>query len=121
MSYKAIIVGVCVSRVIPYLRQMVFAKCHHPFVLHMAYAFQTELHVILVLDFVTSGTIQVSAAPTPLPHESKHLLFSYSYVCRKEHSSPTSPSITRIVTHPLGWNTVEWSTQGDTPAGMKLP
>eukprot|EP00904_Undaria_pinnatifida_P008076 jgi/Undpi1/4399/HiC_scaffold_17.g07756.m1 len=38
--------------------KMVFQKCHHPFVLHMDYAFQTEQHAIIVLNLVTSGTIQ---------------------------------------------------------------
>lgn len=38
---------------------MVFQACHHPFVLHMDYAFQTEAHVIIVLNLVTSGNLQV--------------------------------------------------------------
>lgn len=38
---------------------MVFQACNHPFVLQMDYAFQTELHVIIVLNLVTTGNLQV--------------------------------------------------------------
>ncbi|CAN0511965.1 unnamed protein product, partial [Scytosiphon promiscuus] len=39
---------------------MVFQACNHPFVLQMHYAFQTELHAIIVLNLVTTGNLQVS-------------------------------------------------------------
>lgn len=38
---------------------MVFQACNHPFVLQMDYAFQTELHAIIVLNLVTTGNLQV--------------------------------------------------------------
>lgn len=41
--------------------QMVFQACNHPFVLQMDYAFQTELHAIIVLNLVTTGNLQVGA------------------------------------------------------------
>ena len=40
------------------VRQIVYEKCHHPFVLRMDYAFQTEHHAIIVLNLVTTGNIQ---------------------------------------------------------------
>lgn len=48
--------------------QMVFQACNHPFVLQMDYAFQTELHAIIVLNLVTTGNLQVGTAciQTPL-------------------------------------------------------
>ena len=45
------------------VRQMVFQACNHPFVLQMDYAFQTELHAIIVLNLVTTGNLQVSTLP----------------------------------------------------------
>lgn len=41
------------------LEQMVFQACNHPFVLQMDYAFQTELHAIIVLNLITTGNLQV--------------------------------------------------------------
>ncbi len=38
---------------------MVFQVCNHPFVLQMDYAFQTELHAIIVLNLITTGNLQV--------------------------------------------------------------
>ncbi|CAN0307215.1 unnamed protein product [Ectocarpus sp. 6 AP-2014] len=38
--------------------KMVFQACNHPFVLQMDYAFQTELHAIIVLNLVTTGNLQ---------------------------------------------------------------
>ncbi|CAN0270350.1 unnamed protein product, partial [Pylaiella littoralis] len=44
---------------------MVFQACHHPFVLQMDYAFQTELYAIIVLNLVTTGNLQdaIDSAP----------------------------------------------------------
>ena len=53
----------CVFRFVVFrfsVRQIVYEKCHHPFVLRMDYAFQTEHHAIIVLNLVTTGNIQVS-------------------------------------------------------------
>ncbi|CAM9360489.1 unnamed protein product, partial [Hapterophycus canaliculatus] len=45
--------------------KMVFQACNHPFVLQMHYAFQTELHAIIVLNLVTTGNLQdaIDSAP----------------------------------------------------------
>lgn len=45
--------------------QMVFQSCNHPFVLQMHYAFQTELHAIIVLNLVTTGNLQVKKTASP--------------------------------------------------------
>ena len=59
-----------------YTVQMVFQRCHHPFVLHMDYAFQTDQHAIIVLNLVTSGTIQVSSSHPTRREGGATLLFS---------------------------------------------
>lgn len=38
--------------------QIVFQACHHPFVLQMDYAFQTEQYAIIVLNLITTGNLQ---------------------------------------------------------------
>lgn len=68
-AYKVIVRVCAFARAVPCLRQNVLVKCHHALLVHLDYALQTELHVILVLNLATSGTIQVSAAPMPLPCE----------------------------------------------------
>eukprot|EP00904_Undaria_pinnatifida_P007970 jgi/Undpi1/4302/HiC_scaffold_17.g07668.m1 len=50
--------------------KIIFEKCSHPFMLHMDYAFQTTQHAILVLNLVTSGSIQ-SNTLRPSSHPSR--------------------------------------------------
>eukprot|EP00903_Cladosiphon_okamuranus_P021659 g19913.t1 len=45
--------------------KMVFQACNHPFVLQMDYAFQTELHAIIVLNLVTTGNLQDAIDSSP--------------------------------------------------------
>eukprot|EP00904_Undaria_pinnatifida_P007962 jgi/Undpi1/4296/HiC_scaffold_17.g07662.m1 len=45
--------------------KIVYEKCHHPFVLRMDYAFQTEHHAIIVLNLVTTGNIQEAIEASP--------------------------------------------------------
>ena len=37
--------------------KLVFASCHHPFIVNMEYSFQTEAHVFIVLDLVMGGDL----------------------------------------------------------------
>ena len=37
--------------------KLVFASCHHPFIVNMEYSFQTNPHVFIVLDLVTGGDL----------------------------------------------------------------
>jgi len=43
----------------------VFAACHHPFIIDMDYAFQTEGHAILVLGLATAGDLQEAIDNSP--------------------------------------------------------
>mmetsp|Transcript_25961 Transcript_25961/g.51744 ORF Transcript_25961/g.51744 Transcript_25961/m.51744 type:complete len:669 (+) Transcript_25961:261-2267(+) len=43
----------------------VFAVCHHPFIIDMDYAFQTEGHAILVLGLATAGDLQEAIDNAP--------------------------------------------------------
>jgi len=43
----------------------VFAACHHPFIVDMDYAFQTEGHAILVLGLATCGDLQQAIDDSP--------------------------------------------------------
>lgn len=50
------------------IRQVVYEKCHHPFVRHMDYALQTEQYAIIVLNLITTGSIQVDPGSRALPN-----------------------------------------------------
>lgn len=58
--------------------QMVFQACNHPFVLQMDYAFQTELHAIIVLNLITTGNLQVPCASNATASSTHPLFFSES-------------------------------------------
>jgi hypothetical protein len=45
--------------------KVVFAACHHPFIIDMDYAFQTEGHAILVLGLATAGDLQEAIDDSP--------------------------------------------------------
>ena len=45
--------------------KVVFAACHHPFIIDMDYAFQTEGHAILVLGLATAGDLQQAIDDSP--------------------------------------------------------
>ncbi|CAM9404935.1 unnamed protein product [Ascophyllum nodosum] len=45
--------------------KMVFQACNHTFMLQMDYAFQTELHAIIVLNLVTTGNLQDAVDSSP--------------------------------------------------------
>eukprot|EP00904_Undaria_pinnatifida_P007968 jgi/Undpi1/4300/HiC_scaffold_17.g07666.m1 len=45
--------------------KVVYEKCHHPFVRHMDYALQTEQYAIIVLNLITTGSIQDAIDESP--------------------------------------------------------
>ena len=50
--------------------KLVFASCHHPFIVSMEYAFQTERYAFIVLDLVTGGDLHQA-------RKVRHLVFIF--------------------------------------------
>ncbi|GMH65357.1 hypothetical protein TL16_g04179, partial [Triparma laevis f. inornata] len=68
-------------------RQLVFASCHHPFIVNMEYSFQTDCHVFIVLDLVTGGDLhqaRKACASRRLP-EDRMMFYAAEIVLAVDH------------------------------------
>mmetsp|Transcript_12600 Transcript_12600/g.25690 ORF Transcript_12600/g.25690 Transcript_12600/m.25690 type:complete len:814 (+) Transcript_12600:250-2691(+) len=67
--------------------KLVFASCHHPFIVNMEYSFQTPGHVIIVLDLVTGGDLhqaRKACASRRLP-EDRMMFYAAEIVLAIDH------------------------------------
>ncbi|GMI44628.1 hypothetical protein TrCOL_g207 [Triparma columacea] len=67
--------------------KLVFASCHHPFIVNMEYSFQTPGHVIIVLDLVTGGDLhqaRKACASRRLP-EDRMMFYAAEIVLALDH------------------------------------
>mmetsp|Transcript_19760 Transcript_19760/g.36770 ORF Transcript_19760/g.36770 Transcript_19760/m.36770 type:complete len:822 (+) Transcript_19760:219-2684(+) len=67
--------------------KLVFASCHHPFIVNMEYSFQTDCHVFIVLDLVTGGDLhqaRKACASRRLP-EDRMMFYAAEIVLAVDH------------------------------------
>jgi serine/threonine protein kinase len=63
----------------------VFAQCHHPFVVDMAYAIQTDSHAILVLGLVRGGDLEDAIKAHGRLSEERTWLYSAEILLALQH------------------------------------
>ncbi|KAG5486987.1 hypothetical protein CUR178_08415 [Leishmania enriettii] len=98
----------CVERT--FTERQLLAKLHHPFLVRLYQAFQSQTHLYLVLDFAQGGDLYYLNVQQLWLRSMKRSLIKMQYPYYQSTSSTFTPVLTPTVSLPLGTNAAAATT-----------
>ncbi|KAG5512408.1 hypothetical protein GH5_08259 [Leishmania sp. Ghana 2012 LV757] len=98
----------CVERT--FTERQLLAKLHHPFLVRLYQAFQSQTHLYLVLDFAQGGDLYYLNVQQLWLRSMKRSLIKMRYPYYQSTSSTFTPVLTPTVSLPLGTNAAAATT-----------